>query len=638
MASGSFKLTVAAIACLSVLSFAALPEMKVTTRNNAAINAQSANRQGAGNCQSTNTYSHKYVAMSLTLTDAGNSRNNITVSGFADSIRGRGNSTWAVDKKPYRIKFGEHQSMFGTKKHRSWALLANWYDPTFTLNSVGFELGKRMGLPGTPNNFLVDFYLNNTYKGIYQITDIVQVNNGRVEVDTTNGWLVEFDYHCPSDADEVDFNTDYPNNPSDARLHTYIKSPEKNYQFVKDDINKLTRTMFQTQGFPTNGYRDLIDLESMAKYVLIQTFMDNFDFNNKAMAAGNAVGGSNVAMPGSNFMHKDVGSKMVAGPLWDLDLAAGVDNQQNFPKHYQYYNYPIKPKHPFYAKFYDDPVFLAKLKKNWDKYLNDIRDMTRVMDSIATHAEGSVEKNFALQNSGGGGGWGFSMNPEAPKTKQAYKDEVGKLKTWWNNRITFYQQEINKMNIDTSKDIIDPSSSSKPANSSSSSKPANSSSSVLVSSSSNANNGSVTLSCNGLQATVAPDGTIAVPTLSCSNGSAATNENWLGRPSGNSSWTRDPGSSTQSYNISVTATCGSAQGLSATCGTVTVGEPTPIRIGSAIVLENLPSNTKIEVYNLQGKRIYSGYSENNQILRIGIQTKGVYIVKTTYGVQRLVVK
>jgi hypothetical protein len=458
----AFRLALIVAVLLSTASFAALPELKVTTRNNAAINAQSANRQGAGNCQSTNTYSHKYVAMQLTLTDPAKPANNITVTDYKDSIRGRGNSTWAVDKKPYRIKFGEHKSLFGSKKHRSWALLANWYDPTFALNAVAFELGRRLGLPGTPGYYFVDFYLNGSYKGIYQITDLVQVNKGRVEVDSLAGWLAEFDYHCPSDADEIDFNTDYPNNPSDARLHTFIKSPEdlKNqsgYQFVKDDINKLTRMMFQTQGFPTNGYRDLIDLESMAKYTMIQLFMDNFDFNNKAMAAGTAVGGSNVAKPGSNFMHKDKGKMMVAGPLWDLDLAAGVDNQQNFPKHYQYYNYAIKPKHPFYLKFYDDPAFLAKWKKAWDKHRNDFQAMTGVMDSIANLVQGSVEKNFALQNNNNGGGiWGGGfggMNPEAPKTVQAYKDEVNKLKTWWNNRMNFYTQEINKLNIDISKDV-----------------------------------------------------------------------------------------------------------------------------------------------------------------------------------------
>jgi len=45
-----------------------------------------------------------------------------------------------------------------------------------------------------------------------------------------------------------------------------------------------------------------------------------------------------------------------------------------------------------------------------------------------------------------------------------------------------------------------------------------------------------------------------------------------------------------------------------------------------ILLSNLPPNAKIKLYNLQGKRIYFGNSENSQILRIPVQTKGMYIV------------
>jgi hypothetical protein len=50
-------------------------------------------------------------------------------------------------------------------------------------------------------------------------------------------------------------------------------------------------------------------------------------------------------------------------------------------------------------------------------------------------------------------------------------------------------------------------------------------------------------------------------------------------------------------------------------------------IGNAILLENLPKNAKIELYNLQGRQIYSGNSGNAQILRILVQTKGMYIAK-----------
>jgi hypothetical protein len=59
---------------------------------------------------------------------------------------------------------------------------------------------------------------------------------------------------------------------------------------------------------------------------------------------------------------------------------------------------------------------------------------------------------------------------------------------------------------------------------------------------------------------------------------------------------------------------------------------------NAIVLENLPRNTKVQIYNIQGKQIYSANSENSIILRIPVQTKGMYIVKVGAQTIRTVVR
>jgi hypothetical protein len=80
-------------------------------------------------------------------------------------------------------------------------------------------------------------------------------------------------------------------------------------------------------------------------------------------------------------------------------------------------------------------------------------------------------------------------------------------------------------------------------------------------------------------------------------------------------------------------------------GDLDVSNVTPIRLSqttgkwnilahtasNAIVLQNLPKNAKIQAYNLQGKQIYSANPENPKILTIGVQAKGMYIVKISYG-------
>jgi len=54
-------------------------------------------------------------------------------------------------------------------------------------------------------------------------------------------------------------------------------------------------------------------------------------------------------------------------------------------------------------------------------------------------------------------------------------------------------------------------------------------------------------------------------------------------------------------------------------------------INNTIVLTNLPKNAKIELYNLQGKHIYSSYNQPSTVLVIPVQTKGIYIAKIKFN-------
>ena len=54
----------------------------------------------------------------------------------------------------------------------------------------------------------------------------------------------------------------------------------------------------------------------------------------------------------------------------------------------------------------------------------------------------------------------------------------------------------------------------------------------------------------------------------------------------------------------------------------------------AIILENVPKDAKVEVYNLQGERIYAACRDAMHCVstyQIKVQTKGIYIVKVRLG-------
>ena len=69
------------------------------------------------------------------------------------SIRGRGNSTWNMAKKPYRIKFLNKEKFLGTgyAKCKKWTLLANAGDKTMIRNAVTSAMGE----PGASVDALV---------------------------------------------------------------------------------------------------------------------------------------------------------------------------------------------------------------------------------------------------------------------------------------------------------------------------------------------------------------------------------------------------------------------------------------------------------------------------------------------------
>lgn len=82
-------------------------------------------------------------------------------------IRGRGNSTWGLAKKPYRIKFNESTRFLGEghAKNKSWTLLANHADKSLLRNAVTSQMGEFLGLPFNPAAHFVDLVLNGTYQG-----------------------------------------------------------------------------------------------------------------------------------------------------------------------------------------------------------------------------------------------------------------------------------------------------------------------------------------------------------------------------------------------------------------------------------------------------------------------------------------
>ncbi|MDD3409701.1 MAG: CotH kinase family protein [Eubacteriales bacterium] len=103
--------------------------------------------------------------------------------GELKQIRGRGNASFQFYKKGYQIKLAESTSLYGMSKDRTWELLADYRDNSLLRNSLTLAMADAAGIPYVMDCLHVHLYINGEYMGVYLLSEKVEVDGGRVEID-----------------------------------------------------------------------------------------------------------------------------------------------------------------------------------------------------------------------------------------------------------------------------------------------------------------------------------------------------------------------------------------------------------------------------------------------------------------------
>ena len=387
-----------------------LPVITIDTLNNAPI----ADREN-------------WVTMTFSLSDPNNPLNDIPPLPN-QQIRGRGNASWvqepATGKRPYRIRFrnNQQQSPFGLPPERNWVVLKVGSE----INTpFGFELAKRLGLQYTCSYNAVQLFLNGNYRGTYLFTEHRQADPqvrgapGRPKVDLNEGWFVEVDRYYK---DEPKFRGDQ------YILPVQIKTPDHGglgdnhvYTFVRNEINTLLNLM-AADSFPENGYRDLVDIDTFVKYLMVQTIVINNDLFRPRAELGQEIG--------STFFYKDKDGKISAGPLWDLDWTFAPWAFEGRSFNANQHPYQI---HPWFKRFHDDPVFHARYKEIWNNnYTNVIRPMATFVTEY-----GEKLTRGALEN----------QKRWSPNDLNWYTWHIGHIRDHFNTRHAYLNTEYNRVDV-----------------------------------------------------------------------------------------------------------------------------------------------------------------------------------------------
>ena len=221
-------------------------------------------------------------------------------------IRGRGNSTWNwYPKKPYRIKLDVSSPFLGMAPNKDWVLLADYRDVTHMMNLVGFYLAQELGLPFANHVRYATVTLNGEDLGLYMVTEQVEEGGHRVQLDPKEGILLALDINDGPD-DRPRATDNFFSNV--FWMAAAVKYPEDATKADRDRVRE--EFAFLERAIESEDWaavKQELDVESMAKYILIQEIISNVEMDNyPSMRSG--------------FIHRyDDSSRWVMGPLWDCD-------------------------------------------------------------------------------------------------------------------------------------------------------------------------------------------------------------------------------------------------------------------------------------------------------------------------------
>ncbi len=303
-------------------------------------------------------------------------------------IRGRGNSTWAMDKKPYRINLDVAGSLLGMPATaKNWVLLANYADKTLIRNAVGLEVSRYLGMPYASPFRFVDVILNGDYQGSYLLTDQMEVRENRIDIEEGQGenvpgaYLVEIDGFAPAE----DFYITTSRGLTASIKYPDLKQPQDQVRIndILAHINSFESRLFSdAPADGPGGYLERVDLQSLVNWYL-----------------GCEITGNSDAF-WSVYLHKKRSDeRFFMGPHWDFDIAFDNDDRIGNAR----YRLMADVGHTsllrkWIVRLRKDDVFMRAVKQRWNElkaggFKNHILDKVNEYANIMI-SSGSQQQNF----------------------------------------------------------------------------------------------------------------------------------------------------------------------------------------------------------------------------------------------------
>lgn len=365
-------------------------------------------------------------------------------------IRGRGNSTWGLPKKPYRIKFPEKFSPIGLNhaKAKSWVLLAHDMDKSLLRNHIAFELSRilfnsaegyhdKAALMFTPCSQMVNVYSGDSYYGVYQMSDQMEVAKGRINLDKlvaadgsdpnkiSGGHLIETNIH---------HDEGYPVSFTSSRGiymdHKYPKDDNMDisqYKYMEDFIRKAEAVLYSSNFTdPSVGWRKWFDEKTLADFIIVKEFAGDMDGYT------------------STYFYKRRGvDKIFFGPIWDLDK--GWNNDRRTPHGdtltqlmiFGGFYMPPYINPDWFHRFWQDAEFRKFVGARWAAKKDELKaKVLSELEQKPQQMRKAIEANFSV--------WPFyyQYSGEANMPAKTYELEIERMKQFTEQRANLLDRKF----------------------------------------------------------------------------------------------------------------------------------------------------------------------------------------------------
>ncbi|MFN8291479.1 MAG: CotH kinase family protein [Chitinophagaceae bacterium] len=364
----------------------------------------------------------------------------------------RGQSSQSFPMKSYGIELRDNagnsqdKSLFGLPKESDWVLYAPFTDKTLMRNFLAYTFSREMG-HWAANCRFVELVVNNDYKGIYVFMEKIKRGSGRVPVPKLNttdksGDAVTGGYIFSIDKEADAWYSAYrpPYGTAAQFIHfayvypkvTAIVQEQKDY--LKSYVDSFETALYNA-GYQDkqNGWRRFADEASFLDYFIVNEISRNVD-------------GYRL----SAYFYKDRksnGGKIIAGPVWDYDLAfrnANYCNGSDIAGWAWHFNMDCTQDFwqiPFWwYHLENDTAFQSNLRCRWKQLRQTSLSDTRIntlIDSVVNLTAEARQRHFQRWPVLGQYVW-----PNPQPIANTYEEEIFYLKDWLTRRISWISNNL----------------------------------------------------------------------------------------------------------------------------------------------------------------------------------------------------